>query len=371
MQFLTCGESHGHYLTAILEGMPSGLKIDLEAINHELWRRQQGFGRGGRQKIEKDQIVLTGGVYKNVTTGAPIGFLLENKDVKINEMPELLRPRPGHADLAGSLKYHEGIREILERASARETAMRVAVGALCKLFLSEFEIEITGHVVQIGKAKLTDQVSFDKIVKNREGSEVACVSREVENHMIAEIKKAMKNKDTIGGKYEIRARGIPIGLGSHVHYKRKLDGRIAQALMSMQSVKAVEFGLGTAEAETPGSEAHDEIFYDKKTGYYHKTNRAGGITGGMSNGAEILVRATMKPISTLRRELRSVNMKTKREEKADFERSDVCAVPAGSVIGESIVAFELADAAAEKFGGDSMVEMKRNHKGYLSQLAKS
>ena len=371
MQFFTCGESHGRYLTAILEGMPSGLRIDLDVINHELWRRQQGFGRGGRQKIEKDQIELTGGVYKNVTTGAPIGFLLENKDVKINELPQLLRPRPGHADLAGSLKYHEGIREILERASARETAMRVAVGTLCQLFLREFEIEIAGHVIQIGKAKFTDEISFDQIAKKREGSEVGCVSREVEKHMIVEIQKAMKNKDTIGGKYEIRARGVPIGLGSHVHYQRKLDGRIAQALMSMQSVKAVEFGLGVLEAETPGSEAHDEIFYDKKKGYYHKTNRAGGITGGMSNGAEILVRATMKPISTLRRELWSVNMKTKQGEKADFERSDVCAVPAGSVIGEAIVAFEIADAIAEKFGGDSMAEMKHNYKGYLDQLAKS
>jgi chorismate synthase len=371
MQFLTCGESHGRYLTAILEGMPSGLQINLESINHELWRRQQGFGRGGRQKIEQDRIELTGGVYKNVTTGAPIGFLLENKDVKINEMPQLLRPRPGHADLAGALKYYEGIREILERASARETAMRVAIGALCQTFLREFGIEIAGHVIQIGKAKLTEDVAFDQIVKKREGSEVSCISREAEKQMIAEIKKAMKNKDTIGGKYEIRACGVPIGLGSHVHYKRKLDGQIAQALMSMQSVKAVEFGLGGLEAETPGSEAHDEIFYDKKRGYYHKTNRAGGMTGGMTNGAEILVRATMKPISTLRRELRSVNMKTKQEEKADFERSDVCAVPAGSVIGEAIVAYELADAMSEKFGGDSMTEMKRNCKGYLSQLAKS
>lgn len=371
MQFLTCGESHGRYLTAILEGMPSGLKIDLEAINHELWRRQQGFGRGGRQRIEQDRIELTGGVYKNVTTGAPIGFLLENKDVKINELPQLLRPRPGHADLAGSLKYHEGIREILERASARETAMRVAVGALCKIFLLEFGIEMASHVVQIGKVKLTSEVPFEQIAKKRENSEVNCVSKEIEKQMISEIKKAMANKDTIGGKYEVRARGIPIGLGSHVHYKRKLDGRIAQALMSMQSVKAVEFGLGVLEAETLGSQAHDEIFYDKKSGFYHKTNRAGGITGGMSNGAEILVRATMKPISTLRRELRSVNMKTKREEKADFERSDVCAVPAGSVIGEAIVAFEIADAMTEKFGGDSMTEMKRNYKGYLGQLAKS
>src|SRR3989338_8473617 len=371
LQYLTCGESHGKYLTAILEGMPSGLEVDSDFINHELWRRQQGYGRGGRQKIEKDQIEITGGVYKGKTTGAPIGFLIENKDVKIEALPQLFRPRPGHADLAGASKYNQGIREILERASARETAIRVAVGAVTRILLREFKIEAVGHVVQIGNAKLEEEVSFDQITKRREGSEVNCVSREAEKQMIAEIQKAMKNKDTVGGKYEIRARGIPIGLGSHVHYKRKLDGRIAQALMSMQSVKAVEFGLGLLEAETHGSEAHDEIFYDSKKGYYHKTNRAGGITGGMSNGAEIMVRASMKPISTLRRELSSVNMKTKKEEKADFERSDVCAVPAGCVIGEAIVAFEIADAMLEKFGGDSIRETKRNYKGYLDQLAKS
>ncbi|MBI4372897.1 MAG: chorismate synthase [Candidatus Omnitrophica bacterium] len=368
LQFLTCGESHGKYLTAILEGLPSGLEMDLNLINQDLSKRQKGYGRGGRQKIENDRIEITGGLYKGITTGAPIGLMIENRDVKIDELPQLFRPRPGHADLAGALKYHEGIREILERASARETAIRVAVGAALKVFLREFKIDLAGHVVQIGKAKLEEEATFDQILKQREGSEVHCISREVEKRMLAEIQKAMKNKDTIGGTYEIRARGVPIGLGSHVHYKRKLDGRIAQALMSMQSVKAVEFGLGVLEAETPGSEAHDEIFYDSKRGYYHKTNRAGGVTGGMSNGAEILVRATMKPISTLRRELCSVNMKTKKEEKADFERSDVCAVPAGSVIGEAIVAFEIADAFLEKFAGDSIHETQRNYQGYLKQI---
>lgn len=368
MQFLTCGESHGKYLTAVLEGIPSGLEVDLAAINHELERRQQGYGRGGRQKIEKDAVEITGGVYQGKTTGAPVGFLLLNKDFKIDAMPQLLRPRPGHADLPGTLKYNTGIREVLERASARETAMRVAVGALSKLFLSEFGIEITGHVIQIGSAKFEEDISFDQIVKRRADSSVNCVSREVEKDMVAEIDKAMKDRDTVGGIYEIRARGVPIGLGSHVHYKRKLDGRLAQALMSMQSVKAVEFGLGTLLAGTPGSKAHDEIFYDSKKGFYLKTNRAGGLTGGMTNGQEICVRATMKPISTLRRELASVNMKTKAAEKADFERSDVCAVPAGSVIGEAIVAFETADAFLEKFGGDSLTETKRNYQGYLKQL---
>lgn len=368
LQFITCGESHGKYLTAILEGMPSGLRVDCEFITQELVRRQQGYGRGGRQKIEQDRVELTGGMYHGVTTGAPIGFLLQNKDVKIDELPQLYRPRPGHADLAGALKYHQGIREVLERASARETTMRVAIGAVCKLFLNEFRIHVAGHVIQIGKARMEEEVEFEEIDKRREGSPVNCVSRDVEKQMVEEINRAMKNKDTIGGKYEVRVRGVPIGLGSHVHYKRKLTGCIAQGLMSMQSIKAVEFGLGVLGAETPGSKAHDEIFYDPKKGYYHKTNRAGGFTGGMTNGADILVRATMKPISTLRRELASVNMKTKKEEKADFERSDICAVPAGSVIGEAIVAFEVADAFLEKFGGDSILEIRRNYEGYLKQL---
>lgn len=371
LQYLTCGESHGKYLTAILEGMPSGLGINLNFINGELDRRQHGFGRGGRQKIEKDQIQLTGGVYQGKTTGAPIGFLLENRDAKIHELPQLFRPRPGHADLAGALKYHEGIREILERASARETAMRVAVGAAAKLFLLEFQIEVAAHVIQIGKAKLdrdAQEVTFNEIAKHRKSSEVNCVSPKASERMTAEIKRAMIQKDTVGGIYEVRVRGVPIGLGSHAHYERKLDGRIARALMSMQSVKAVEFGLGVGLAHRNGSEAHDEIFYDAKRGYYHKTNRAGGMTGGMTNGQELSVRATMKPISTLRRELRSVNMKTKQAEKADFERSDVCAVPAGSVIGEAIVAFEVADAFLEKFGGDSIIEIQRNYAGYLKQI---
>ena len=371
LELITCGESHGKYLSAMLEGMPSGLQVNMDSINHDLELRQQGFGRGGRQKIEKDRVQITGGVYKGITTGAPIGFLLENKDVKIDQMPQLYRPRPGHADLAGALKYHQGIREILERASARETAMRVAAGALCKLFLSQFGIKTVSHVVQIGKAKLQKEAAFGLIEKKVNASSVRCVSRKVEGEMISEIKSAMFRKDTVGGQFEVRVLGVPIGLGSHVHYKRKLDGRIAQALLSMQSVKAVEFGLGVALAQTPGSRAHDEIFYDSRKGYFHKTSRSGGFTGGMTNGSEILVRATMKPISTLRRELRSVNMQTKRAEKADFERSDVCAVPAGGVIGEAIVAFEITDALVEKFGGDSLFEMKRNYASYLKQLAQS
>ncbi len=370
LSYITTGESHGKYLAVILEGMPSGLAVDRSSINVELARRQQGYGRGGRQKIESDQVEILGGVVKGLTTGAPVGFLLTNKDFKIDEMPELLRPRPGHADLVGSLKYHEGIRPVLERASARETAMRVAVGALCKLFLKEFGVELVSHVTQIGKAKIKEEsgLTFETIQKRVQGSEVNCICRETEKKMMAAIDEARRNKDTVGGQYEVRVSGVPIGLGSHVHYTRKLDGRLAQILMGMQSIKAVEIGLGTVLAALPGSQAHDEIFYGKDKGYYHKTNRAGGIEGGTTNGADILVRATMKPISTLGQPLASVNMKTKQPEKADFERSDICAVPAGSVIGENLVSFVIADAFLEKFSGDSLTETKRNYQGYLKQI---
>ncbi len=370
LSYLTTGESHGKYLNAILEGMPSGVPADLLFINEQLGRRQQGYGRGGRQKIETDRIEFSGGVVKSLTTGAPVGFLLANKDFKIDQMPELFRPRPGHADLSGALKYHQGIRPVLERASARETAMRVAVGALCQLFLKAFKIEIASHVVQIGKGRILEEgnLTVESIRKKTAASQVNCISKRAEEEMIAAIDEARRSKDSLGGQYEIRASGVPIGLGSYVHHERKLDGRLAQSLMSQQSVKAVEIGLGTQLAGMSGSEAHDEIFYDKKRGYYHETDRAGGIEGGMSNGADIVVRATMKPISTLARPLASVNMNTKEAEKADFERSDVCAVPAGSVIGESLVAFVIADAFLEKFGGDSLVEIKRNYEGYLKQI---
>lgn len=370
LRYITTGESHGNYLATIIEGMPSGLTVDLESINAELRRRQQGYGRGGRQKIETDQVEILGGVVKGLSTGAPIGFVLTNKDFKINEMPELFRPRPGHADLAGALKYHQGIRPVLERASARETAMRVAVGALCKLFLKEFGIEIAAHVVQIGKGKIQNpkDLSVKQIHSLVAKSEVNCTDPKAEKEMIAAIDEARRSKDTLGGAYEVRVTGVPIGLGSYVHYERKLDARLAASVMSSQSVKAVEIGLGTELAGLPGSQSHDEIFYDKKQGYYHKTSRAGGIEGGMSNGGDLVIRATMKPISTLAKPLESVNMKTKAAEKADFERSDVCAVPAGSVIGEALVAFTIAEAFLEKFGGDSITEIKRNLDGYLKQI---
>jgi chorismate synthase len=372
LNFLTCGESHGKYLAVILEGMPSGLAVTLDLINHELWRRQQGYGRGARQKIEKDAVEVLGGVVGGKTTGAPVGFLLTNKDFKIDKMPELLRPRPGHADLAGALKYDQGIRPVLERASARETAMRVAVGALAKLFLKEFGVEVISHVVRIGRVRAPEEaLSFAEIKKRIKDSAMNCAFPETEKQMIKLIDEAIEKRDSLGGQYEVRVAGVPIGLGSYVDWRRKLDGRIAQGLASKQSVKAVEFGLGTRSGEVFGSVAHDEIFYSKEKGYTRKTDRSGGVEGGMSNGADLLIRVTMKPISTLRRPLASVNMKTKKPEQAEYERSDICVVSAGSVIGEAITAYEVADAFLEKFGGDSLREIRRNYEGYLEQIRKS
>jgi chorismate synthase len=371
LKYITTGESHGKYLATILEGMPSGLSVNMDFINGELARRQLGYGRGGRQKIETDRVEILGGVVRQLTTGAPVGFLLINKDFKIDQMPDLLRPRPGHADLAGSLKYHQDIRPVLERASARETAMRVAVGALCQLFLKEFGIEIASHVVRVGSVGIehTQDLTVTKIRELTKDAQMNCTSKEEEKKMMELVDEARRKKDTLGGKYEIRVTGVPIGLGSYVHYERKLDGRLAQILMGKQSVKAVEIGYGTCAGRIFGSEAHDEIFYEPSKGYYHKTNRCGGIEGGMTNGSDIVVRATMKPISTLATPLSSVNMKTKQSEKADFERSDICAVPAGSVIAANLVAFVIADAFLEKFGGDSLTEIKRNYDGYVRQIS--
>ena len=369
LNFVTCGESHGKYLAVVLEGMPSGLAVDPAAIHHELKRRQQGYGRGSRQKIENDTVEVLGGVVAGETTGAPVGFLLTNKDFKIDKMPEFFRPRPGHADLAGALKYGQGIRAVLERASARETAMRVAIGALAKQLLKHFRMEVVSHVVRIGPVRVPEEsLSVAQIKKQTEKSEMNCAFPETEKEMVRWIEKVTEERDSVGGQYEIRASGLPVGLGTYVHWEGKLDARLAGALVSIQSVKAVEFGLGTRLGEISGSGAHDEIFYSPEKGYYRKTDRAGGLEGGMTDGAELLVRVTMKPIATLRRPLASVNMKTKKEERAEYERSDICVVPAGSVIGESVAAFELASAFLEKFGGDSVTEIKRNYEGYLKQI---
>jgi chorismate synthase len=370
---MTTGESHGQYLAVIIEGMPSGLRVNVDDLNAELAKRQKGYGRGGRQSIESDTVEILGGIIRGVSTGAPVGFLLKNKDGKINELPELYRPRPGHADLAGALKYHQGVRAVLERASARETAMRVAAGALAKLFLKEFGIGVAGHVVQIGPAKLDEgmPLSAAEIAKRTSGSEVGCICRKAEKKMKAAIDAARRKKDTLGGKYEIVVSGVPVGLGSYVHHEKKLDGLLAQHLMSIQSVKAVEFGLGERLSALLGSQAHDEIFYGKKEGYSRRTNRAGGIEGGVTTGSDLRVRVTMKPIATVGSPLRSVDVRTKKPEKADYERSDICAVPAGCVIGENAAAFTIAGVFLEKFGGDSLVEIKRNYAGYLSQIRTS
>ncbi|MDP3921570.1 MAG: chorismate synthase [Candidatus Omnitrophota bacterium] len=368
LSYITTGESHGKHLAVILQGMPSGLPMDLNYVNEALRCRQSGYGRGGRQKIEKDTVEILGGIIKGKTTGAPIGLLLTNRDFKIDRMPELTRPRPGHADLVGALKYEQGIRAVLERSSARETAMRVAVGSICELLLKEFGMDVASHVVRIGPAgaKVPD-MSVAEIRRKIRNSPVYCVSPKASKEMVSVIDKARRNKDSVGGQFEVCISGVPIGLGTHVHHERKLDGRIAQHVMSMQSVKAVEIGAGTRLGEVFGSEAHDEIFYTKKLGYYHKTNRAGGIEGGTSNGSDIVVRVTMKPISTLARPLASVDMKTKRVAKADFERSDTCAVPAGSLIGRTLVSYVIADGFLEKFGGDSVSEIRRNLRSYLKQ----
>jgi len=372
LQYMTCGESHNRYLTAILEGMPSGLEVDLEIVQEELARRQKGYGRGGRMAIEKDAVAITSGVLRGKTTGAPIGFLLANKEVRIDELPDLHRPRPGHADLAGAVKYDVSIRAVLERASARETAMRVAVGALARQLLALFGIEVASHVVCVGRASLgsSNPLPFEKI-KSARGSEMNCVSGNFEKELMKKIDAARKKGDTLGGVFEVRAKGVPVGLGSHVHYERKLDARLALSVMSLQGIKGVEFGLGFGITPKSGSEVHDEIFYGKGRGYFRKTNRAGGIEGGISNGEEIVLRAVMKPISTLARPLRSVNMETKEPEKASYERSDVSAVPAASVIGEAAVAFEIARAFLEKFGGDSVGEIRRNFEGYLKQIKRA
>ena len=368
-QYINSGESHGKYLIAVLEGMPSGLSVNTAFINQELECRQEGYGRGPRMDIEKDQIIITAGLLKGKTTGAPIGLMIVNKDVTIDLLPQLMRPRPGHADLAGALKYDQGIREVLERSSARETAMRVAVGAVCKQLLQKFDIHIISHVVRIGNVSLKrGDYSYEEVKKMTRGSRVHCISRAVEKKMIAEIDRAVKRSDTVGGEVEIIVTGVPIGLGSYVHHMRKLDALLAQSLMSIQAVKAVQCGLGVDYPTVSGSRAHDELFYSKQKGYYHTTNHAGGIEGGMSNGSDIVVRATMKPIATLKKPLRSVNVKTKKAQLASFERSDVCAVPSCGVIAESAVTFEIMRAFLEKCGGDSLKEITRNYNGYLKQI---
>jgi chorismate synthase len=383
LRYLTAGESHGPMLTAILEGIPANLSLVAEEINLDLGRRQRGYGRGGRMRIEKDEANIVGGVRHGLTMGGPIAILIANRDWEnwkrtMDSKPvdreadpkePVTRPRPGHADLAGALKYEQrDIRNVLERASARETAARVAVGAVCKRLLREFGIEVFSHVTEIGGivAKV-DGLSFAQSRDRAEDSEVRCADAEAGEAMMRKIDEARKRGTSLGGVFEVVALNLPVGLGSYIHWDRKLDGRLAQAVMSIQAIKGVEIGLGFEGAKRFGFETHDEIFYEDGR-FVRKTNRAGGLEGGMSNGQPIVVRGAMKPIATQYAPMASVDLLTKEPFKASIERSDICSVPAAGVIGEAVVAFEIARALREKFGGDSLEEMTRNYRGYLASL---
>ncbi len=380
-KFTTAGESHGKALSAIVEGVPAGMAVDQAAIDHDLWRRQQGYGRGGRMKIETDKAEILSGVRHGKALGSPITLIVQNRDFvhwqdimsssEIEEQPAnpriVKRPRPGHADLAGGQKYQtRDLRDILERASARETTMRVACGAIAKQLLREFGIEIRSHVVKLGAVPSEPlEKSWDEICGISAGSELNCADAAVEGEMKAAIDEAKAAGDTLGGIFEVVAKGVPVGLGSHVSWQEKLDGRIAQAIASIHAVKAAEIGTGVANAGLPGSKVHDEIFFGDGS-FRRRTNRAGGLEGGITNGEELRVRGYMKPISTLRKQLRSVDIDSKQEDLAAFERSDITAVPAAGVIGEAMLAIVLANSMREKFGGDSIGEMMRNFESYMN-----
>ena len=371
LTFTTAGESHGKCLIVIVNGFPAGVPLDESDINAELKRRQGGFGRGGRMQIESDKVCILSGVRKSTTIGSPICLKIENKDSKIDVLPDVTRPRPGHADLAGIIKYgQKDVRNILERASARETAARVAAGALAKILLARFDIEVLGYVKSIGGISSKKIVKNpNEILKNRNKSKVYCLDKLAEAEMVEKIKKAKKDGDSLGGVIEVMAFGVPPGLGSHTQWELRLDGILAGALMSVQAIKGVEIGLGFGFAKKFGSQVHDEIFYsDDKDAFNRKSNNAGGIEGGMTNGEVVIARAVMKPIPTLMKPLRSVDIITKKPKSASTERSDVCAVPAVSVVGEAVVAFEIARCFMEKFGGDSINEVTRNYEGYMKQI---
>jgi chorismate synthase len=391
LRFSTAGESHGESLVALVSGLPAGVAVDQEFLDHELWRRQQGYGRGGRMRIEKDTAHILSGVRHGKTIGSPVAMTLANRDWKNWEeiLPvetgdpakhkAVTSPRPGHADLAGALKYdfRDG-RYVLERASARESAARVACGALAKLLLRPLGIEVASHVVRVGTAELGREASFAEIqaLAGREQVMLACVDQEAEARMKAEVDVALRTGDTIGGVFEVVVHGLPPGVGTHVNWDERMDGLLAQAVMSLQAVKAVELGRGVTAAATPGSLVHDAIGYDaeaagqagKFTGFTREKNNAGGLEGGISNGEDVVVRGYLKPISTLRRPLGSVSFETREATKASYERSDVCVVPAAGVAGEAMVALTVARLVVEKFGGDSLKELERNFKGYCEQI---
>lgn len=384
LRFLTAGETHGPQLTTIIEGLPSNLELDFEALNFQLHRRQKGYGRGRRMQIEKDTAQILGGVRHGYTTGAPIALVVQNNDWKhwqniMNVEPiegndevkrRVHRPRPGHADLNGGLKYNlKDLRNVLERSSARETTVRVAVGAIARQFLAQFGVKVAGQVIRIGEIEAPPHnLSIDELIERTEASSVRVVDEETEKKMEAYIDQIKKEGDSIGGIVECIIEGVPIGLGSHVQYDRKLDGRIAQGVMSINAFKGVEVGIGFEAGQLPGSQVHDEIMYSEERGYHRATNRLGGFEGGMTNGMPIVVRGVMKPIPTLYKPLQSVDIDTKEAFTAQVERSDACAVPAASVVMEHVVTWEVAKAFLEKFGGDSMEEIHANYQNYLKQL---
>ncbi len=371
LRYLSAGESHGKCLSAIIEGLPSGLKLDEEFINGELKRRQAGYGRGPRSKgIENDKVEFLSGIRNSFTLGSPLALTIKNKDCSLDKLCAISKPRPGHADLAGALKYNQDdIRNILERASARETAIRTAVGAIAKTFLSHFQVGVVSHVIALGGVDAhTKGLQLEDIIRKAENSELRCADKTAEKLMKEEISKIEHEGDTLGGVFEVIISGVCPGVGSFTHYDRKLDAILAGALMSIQAIKGVEVGLGFEVAKKAGSRVHDEIFYNKKNGFFRKSNNAGGIEGGMSNGEPIIMRCAMKPIPTLKKALESVDIKSKEKFKAQVERSDITAVPAASVVAEAAVAFELARLFLEKFGGDSVGETTRNHKSYIEQI---
>ena len=384
LRFETAGESHGECLVATLQGLPAGIPISLEAVNRDLWRRQQGYGRGGRMKIETDHAEIVAGVRHSHTIGSPIAILIRNKDWQNwtealpvedgadDERRPVTRPRPGHADLAGAIKYNfHDARYILERASARETTARVAVGAIAKALLGEFGIRILSHVIAVGSVRLERAAAWEELeaLSLRNDVLLGCVDASTEARMKEVVDEAYRTGDTVGGVFEVVAHGVPIGLGSHVAWDTRLDGRLAQAIVSIQAVKGVEVGFAAEGAASFGSKVQDTIHYDKEAHRFTRgANRAGGLEGGMTNGQDILVRGMLKPISTLRRPLESVDLATREPAAAAYERSDVCVVPAAGVIGEAMVAIVLAQAFLEKFGGDSITETRRNFEGYSEQV---
>ena len=382
LRFITAGESHGSCLTAIVDGIPSGLSLLPEDINKDLARRQIGYGRGKRMEIENDEVEITSGVRLGKTLGSPISLVIKNRDwinwqdkMSVEPLDDIslgtiTNPRPGHADLAGALKYnHQDIRNVLERASARETAARVAGGSVCRKYLSEFNIRVLSYVAEVGgiKAKINGQ-SHQALFKKAEASILRCPCPDAERKIMKLIDTARAKGNSLGGIFVIVVEGVPPGLGSYTQWDLRLDATLTRALMSIHAIKGVEVGIGFMAAQLPGSQVHDQIYFNKNKGFYRKTNNAGGIEGGVSNGESIVLRAAMKPIATLYQPLQSVDIKSKKPVKATVERSDICRVPSAAVIGEAMVCYEIARAFLEKFGGDSMKEVSRNYNGYLKQL---